>query len=148
MSEHERTITVNVSANDAFQYLSSVSNLPDYLPLLSKVEEDEDEHVSGMADLGEGRWREVSGFFRPDESTLTINWESDGTPGYRGRMDITPESANRSRITVHISMLGAAAETPPPHPALGSDRIERMFDSVMRSVEDALERNVQTRSAA
>jgi len=149
MSEHERTITVNVPANDAFRYLSSVSNLPDYLPVLSEVEEDEDDHVSGMADLGEGRRREVSGFFRPDESTLTINWESDGTSGYRGRMDITPESANKSRITVHISMLSAASEAPPPHPALASDRIERMFEGLMRSVEDALERNAErTRTAA
>src|SRR5215813_4332783 len=110
MSEHERTITVNVPANSAFRYLSSVSNLSDYLPLLSEVQEDEDEHVSGVADLGEGRRRQVSGFFRPDESTLTISWESDGTPGYRGRMNITPEGANRSRIAVHISMISAAAE--------------------------------------
>src|SRR5689334_6400185 len=103
MSEHERAITVDVPTEVAFRYLSSVSNLTDFVPHLRNIMEEEDNHVFGVVDFGEGRRREVSGFFRTDEANLRLDWESDGTPGYRGWLTIQPEGQDRSRITVHIS---------------------------------------------
>ena len=148
MSEHERTISVQVPAQEAFRYLSSVSNLPDFVPHLSRIREEEDDHVFGVVDFGEGRRGEVSGFFRPDEANRYIGWESDGTPGYRGWLQVTPEGSEQSRITVHISMRGAAEETPAPEAGLASERIERMFDGVMRAVQEAQESKITaTRSA-
>jgi uncharacterized membrane protein len=148
MSEHERTISVRVPAREAFRYLSSVSNLPDFVPHLSELREEENGHVFGAVDFGEGRRGEVSGFFRPDEANLYIGWESDGTPGYRGWLQLRPEGDEQSRLTVHISMRGAAEETPPPEAGVASDRIERAFDGVMRAIQDALEGKVApTRSA-
>ncbi len=149
MSEHERTISVNVPAKDAFRYLSSVSNLPDFVPHLSEVSEDEDGHVVGMADLGNGRRSQVSGFFRADLANQMLNWESDGTPGYAGWLQVSAEGNDKAQIRVHISMRGAAEETPPAEPGLASDRMERMFDGVMQAVQDAIRKNVTpTRNAA
>src|SRR5689334_12892361 len=128
MSEHERSISVDVTPREAFRYLSSVSNLTDFVPHLRRIREDEHDHVFGIVDFGEGRQEEVSGFFRADEANLRLDWESDGTPGYRGWLTVQPEGENRSRITVHISMQGAAAETAPPDAGLASDRVERGFD--------------------
>ena len=145
MSEHERTITVQVPAQEAFRYLSSVSNLPDFVPHLSHIREEEDDHVFGVVDFGEGRRGEVSGFFRPDEANLYVGWESDGTLGYRGWLQVAPEGSERSRVTVHISMRGAAEQTAPPEADLATQRIERMFDVVMRAVQEALESKVPTR---
>lgn len=136
MSEHERAITVNVPPREAFRYLSSVSNLPEFVPGLRVIREDGNDHVFGALDTGNGREREVSGFFRADEANLRCDWESDGTPGYRGWLQISPEGA-RSRITVHISM-PAASENPPAEPGLAGDRIERGFDSALRIIERAL----------
>jgi uncharacterized membrane protein len=137
MSEHERTTTLNASAQDAFRYLSSVSNLPDFVPHLRNLREDEENHVRGTVDFGEGQRQEVSGFFRADPANLRLDWESDGTPGYRGWLQITP-NGKKARITVHISMRGAASEEAPADAGLAGDRIERGFDSVMKAIESAM----------
>lgn len=137
MSEHERTITVNATAEEAFRYLSSVSNLPQFVPHLRNVKEEEENHVFGVVDFGGNNRQDVSGFFRADEANCRLDWESDGTPGYRGWLKIDPEG-NRARITVHISMRSAASEEAPAHAGLAGDRIERAFDGVMRAIEDAL----------
>lgn len=139
MSEHERTITVDASPQETFRFLSSVSNLPDFVPYLQSLRQEENDHVFGVSDFGEGRRREVSGFFRPDEANMRLDWESDGTPGYRGWLQIGPEGANRSRITVHISMPSAAAETPPAEPGLAGERIERGLDSSLKAIREAIE---------
>jgi hypothetical protein len=92
-----------------------------------------------VADLGDGRQYEVSGYFRADTANLRLDWGSDETPGYRGWLQIVPEGADRSRITVHISMSSAAAETRPPRAGPAGDRIERDLDSVVAAIEQALE---------
>jgi uncharacterized membrane protein len=148
MSEHERTIIVQVPSGEAFHYLSSVSNLPEFVPHLSEIREDEENHVRGTVDVGGGHRQEVSGFFRADHSNLRLDWESDGTPGYRGWLRIVPENGDSSRITVHISMQGAASEEAPREAGLAGDRMERGFDSVMREVERVLTgKTAPTRSA-
>ncbi len=138
MSEHERTITVGVAPENAFQYLSSVSNLPSFVPHLRELREDENDHVFGIAEMEGRRW-EMSGFFRADEANCRLDWESDGTPGYRGWLQIAPAGNKQSRITVHLSMRSAAAEVPPPHPGLAPDRIERSLDEVVGKLRDVLE---------
>jgi uncharacterized membrane protein len=137
MSEHERTTMVNASAQEAYRYLSSVSNLPDFVPHLRNVREDEQDHVRGTVDFGEGNRQDVSGFFRADPANLRLDWESDGTPGYRGWLQIVPDG-EKARITVHISMRGAASEGAPADAGLAGDRIERGFDSVIRAIDSAL----------
>jgi len=142
MSEHERTISVDASPDEAFRYLSSVSNLTDFVPHLRNIREDEDDHVFGIVDFGGGRQQEVSGFFRADEANRRLDWESDGTPGYSGWLTIEPEGSNRSRVTIHISMRGAAAETGPPNAGMAGERIEQSFDATLNTVREALERRV------
>jgi hypothetical protein len=149
MSEHERTFDVEASADEAFRYLSSVSNLPEFVPHLSGLREEQNDHVFGVVDFGEGRRQEVSGFFRADEANRRLDWESDGTPGYRGWLQIASDGPRRSRITVHISMRSAASEEAPPDPGFAGDRIERAFDGVIRAIRDALSgrKTAPTRSA-
>src|SRR5579872_7417119 len=103
MSEYQRTATADVSAENAFRYLSSVSNLPEFVPHLREIREEEHNHVWGRADW-DGHRYEVSGFFRPDEANRRLDWESDGSLGYRGWMQIAPAGSHRCRITVHLSV--------------------------------------------
>jgi len=138
MSEHERTVTVGVPAENAFRYLSSVSNLPQFVPHLSEIREDGENHVRGLAGTG-GRQHKVSGFFRADSENRRIDWESDGTPGYSGWLEIEPEGLERSRLTVHISMQSVAAQVGPEHPGLAVDRIEHEMDDVVGIVRELLE---------
>ncbi len=148
MSEHEKTIWVRTPADETFRYVSSVSNLTEFVPYLEAVREDEDNHVFGIMNWGEGRRNEVSGFFRADQANLRLDWESDGTPEYRGWLQVEAERRDQSRITAHISMPSAAAEVPPANPGLASERIERSLNGSLRAIRDALEnRMAPTRSA-
>ncbi len=148
MSEHEKAIWVRASAEETFRYVSSISNLPEFVPHLEAVREDEDNHVFGIMNWGEGRRNEVSGFFRADHANLRLDWESDGTPEYRGWLQIVPERRDQARMTAHISMPSAAAEVAPPNPGLASERIERSLNGSLRAIRDALEsRMAPTRSA-
>lgn len=137
MSEHEQTITVDVSPEEAFRYLSAVSNLPQYVPHLRSVHEEETDHIFGIAEF-DGRRYEMSGFFRADEANCRLDWESDGTPDYRGWLQITPDG-DGSRITVHLSMRGAAAETPPPNAGLAGERIQRSLGAVLDTIRKKLQ---------
>ncbi len=139
MSEHEKTMEVRASAEETFRYVSSVSNLSEFVPNLEAVREDEENHVFGIMSWGDGRRNEVSGFFRADEAHLRLDWESDGTPQYQGWLQIVPEGSDRAWITVHISMTGAATEVPPGEPGLAGERIERSLDGSLRAIRDALE---------
>jgi hypothetical protein len=103
------------------------------------MREDEPGHVFGIADYGEGRRAEVSGFFRADEINRRLDWESDGTPDYRGWLQLEPEDREQTRLTVHIAMPSAASEVPPPYAGLAGERIERAFDSVIHSIQETLE---------
>lgn len=144
MSEHERTITLKVPREEVFRYVSSVSNLSSFVPHLKNLREDENDHVFGIAEF-DGRRYEVSGFFRADEANWRLDWEADGTPGYSGWMQIDADGANRSRATVHLSMRGAAAETPPSHAGLAPERIERSLDSVLETMRHQVEDAVHAR---
>lgn len=137
MSEHEKSITVSATPEEAFRYLSSVSNLTSFVPHLRMVREDEDGHIFGMADIA-GHHQEISGFFRADEANCRLDWESDGTPGYRGWLQISP-NAKGCQITVHISMLSAAGEGIPDRPGLAGERIEREFGRVLETVRQRVE---------
>ena len=139
MGEYERTFTVNVPAGDAFRYLSSVDNLVDFVPYLQSLREEEDDHVFGVIDFGEGRRAEASGFFRTYPAEMRLDWESDGTPGYQGWLNVEPQGRDRARVTAHISMPGGTAEAPLPDPALASDRVERAFDSAVRAIRETIE---------
>jgi uncharacterized membrane protein len=148
MSEHQRTFTVRAPAQETYRYLSSVDNLPDFVPYLESLREEEDGHVFGIAYYGEGRRAEVSGFFRAYPAEQRLDWESDGTPSYAGWLRIEPDGAESCRVTAHISMPSAIAEVPPPDPGLAGERIERAFDGVVRAIQEIVEnRLVPTRSA-
>ena len=142
MSEHEKSITVGVPAANAFRYLSSLSNLPSFFPQIRAIREDEPDHIVGTAEMS-GRQYEMSGFFRADEANRRLDWESDGTPGYRGWLSIAEAGTDASLITVHLSMDGAAAEVAPPNPGLASEHMSRDLERAMGKLREVLEQQAR-----
>ena len=146
VSEHERTFSVHAAPEEAYRYLSSVDNLPDFVPYLQSLREEEDGHVFGILNFGDGRQAEASGFFRAYPAEHRLDWESDGTPGYSGWLKIEPESPDRASVRAHISVPGSTARTPDSR--LGSENVERAFDAAVRSIQQMIEnRMAPTRSA-
>jgi uncharacterized membrane protein len=145
MSEHERTFTVEAPPDEAFRYLSSVSNLADFVPYLQSLRQEEDERVFGTADLGGGRRAEVSGFLHVHPAEYRMEWESEGKPGYHGWLSIERERGEQARIRVHISMPGGASA--PADAGFAGERIEREFDRVVRAIQETLAHRVPAHSA-
>ncbi len=137
MSDHERAIIIPVPAGEAFRFLSSVSNLPSFLPYFESLSEEEDSHVFGIAEIN-GRRQEVSGFFRVDHANHRLDWESDGTPGYRGWLKITALTSDESRVTVHLSVDSSGGQD------LTDGLIQRDFDSVLDRLSRILQQQMQT----
>jgi hypothetical protein len=88
MSEHERSTRVNVPAEAAFRVVSSLDSIPQFVPHIKEIREDHADEIFGVAEVDGRRW-EFSGFFRVSPETRRIDWGSDGTPGYRGWMEMS-----------------------------------------------------------
>lgn len=139
MSEHERTIDLNVSPQEAYDFLSSLDSLPRFLPHIREIRPEEDDHIFALAKI-DGRRYEMSGYFRATPSERRVEWGSDGTPDYAGWLKVDDgRDRNSSRLTVHISMRSAASEKPPPHPGLASRRIEEDLPRIVESIRRALD---------
>lgn len=136
MSEHERSIVINTPPEQAFRFLSSVSSLPTFLPWLRSIREDpRGDEVFGVAEFN-GERQEISGFYRVSRTAKRIDWGSDGTPEYRGWLEIKPEANGKScKLTAHIST-GTDKEL---RPGFTPQRIESLFDQVMNSIKHQLE---------
>jgi uncharacterized membrane protein len=132
MSDHQRTIFLPIPADEAFRFLSNVSNLATFLPHMKSLKEDKKDHVSAVVEL-EGKRQEVSGLFRADTAERRLDWGSDGASGYRGSLQIVPCGANDSRITVHISLNAQTAS------GLTDEKIEREFDGALSRLVKVLE---------
>jgi len=136
MSEYERTFTVGVSPENAFRYLSSVSNLPNFVPYLRQIREEEHNHVFGTAEC-EGSRFEVSGFFRADQANHRLDWESDGSSGYKGWLQIAASGPEQSRITIHLSIHGNVAHA---KNGMSGEQIERDLETTTGKLRELLER--------
>jgi uncharacterized membrane protein len=140
MSDHQRTISIPIPAEEAFRFLSNVSNLPMFLPHMKALKEDKKDHVSGVVEL-DGNRQEMSGSFRADTAKRRLDWVSDGASGYRGSLQIVPRGAHDSRITVHISLNAQTAS------GLTDEKIEREFDGVLSRLVKVLEEQHATLAA-
>jgi hypothetical protein len=138
MSEHERSTRVNVPAEAAFRVVSSLDSIPQFVPHIKEIREDHADEIFGVAEVDGRRW-EFSGFFRVSPETRRIDWGSDGTPGYRGWMEMSSVGDQACEIKVHISMDSAATEVPPGRPGFAGDRIERGLDGVLNQIKRLLE---------
>ena len=103
MSESSAEVRVETTADQLFDYLSQVSNLPEYFPRMTSAEAvDGGEAVTTTARLDDGTEVEGEAWFRVDDEARTIEWGSEGDNDYHGELEVTTDSATASRVTVTI----------------------------------------------
>lgn len=119
MAEYQSTIEIKASPDRLFRFLSSVANLPAYLPHIKEARLEEGDHVFAVAESGGHRY-ELDGYFRVAPEIRRIDWGSDGTPPYRGWLEVR-EAGDPARLEAHLFM-----EAPRPEALVG------------RSLDDAL----------
>ena len=112
MADYERTTTVDAPADDLFEYLSKVENLPNYMDRMfsahnlpgDEVEVEarvEPGDVGGPPDSGGGETVGGEAWFTIDADNKTLSWGSEGPHDYHGELEVTPDGA-ASRVTVRL----------------------------------------------
>jgi uncharacterized membrane protein len=79
---------VAAPADELFDYLSQVENLPTYFERMTSVTDNEDGTISVTADLGD-RVVEAEAWFEVDAEAMTLTWGSEGPNDYSGQLQVT-----------------------------------------------------------
>ena len=109
MADYERTTTIDAPAEDLFEYLSKVENLPQYMDRMTSAhnlpgDEVEVEAKVEPGDVGpSGEEKTVGGeaWFRIDADHLKLTWGAEGPHDYRGELEVTPDGG-ASQVTVRL----------------------------------------------
>ena len=133
-NEFEQSITVDAVADNVFDFVSDVKNVPQYLPTVKNAQPQQGERIRTQGQVGE-RTYDSDGHFRVDKQSHRIEWGSDGENDYNGWLEVQ-EQGSRSLVTVHIHYS--------PKPEVLQRMVERSpdhsFDSVMNEgISKALE---------
>jgi uncharacterized membrane protein len=111
MADYEGSTTVDAPADELFEYLSKVENLPQYFDRMTSARNLPGDEVEvearvepGDAGASGGDERTVGGdaWFTIDADHLTLTWGSQGPHDYHGELEVTPSGGAASRVTVRL----------------------------------------------
>jgi uncharacterized membrane protein len=122
MADYQSRTELAAPAQRTFDYLSEVSNLPDYFDRMTSARPGDGETVQTTAKLPNGTEVEGEAWFRVDTNSMALSWGSEGTNDYHGRLEVTGDE-RRSVVTVTVST--ARAET---------EQIQRGLDETVATI--------------
>jgi uncharacterized membrane protein len=99
-TEFEQSTTIAAPADNVFDFMADVSNLPKYLPTVRSAQPQEGERVRTQGQAG-GHSYDSDGHFRIDRLSKRIEWGSDGENDYGGWMEVDGDR-EQCKVTVHI----------------------------------------------
>ncbi len=141
-TEFEQSITVAAPADNLFDFLSNVSNVPQYLPTVKSAQPQQGERIRTQGQSGD-RSYDSDGHFRVDKQAQRIEWGSDGENDYGGWLQVQGDGESRSQVTVHIhfapkpEMAQRMAERSPGHSfeSAMDEGISKTLESIKRICE-------------
>jgi hypothetical protein len=127
MAEFERTTTVGVGADAAFEFFADPLRISDYVPTMSHVEtiavdgvESTQPDPTGHPDTTEAR-------FLADREARRVEWGKPGTD-YSGSITVAPGTTSTCQVTVRL-------HTRDDVDAAG---VDRMLDETLRNIRRAV----------
>ncbi len=127
MHEYQGSIDIKASPEQVYRYVSSVSNVPDFVPHIRQARLDEESHVFAVGEIG-GRRYEFDGYFRVAPEDKRVEWGSDGTPPYHGWLQVR-EAGGAARLEAHLFL---DVERP-------DQSAERALDDVLLTIRHRVE---------
>ena len=127
MHEYQGAIDIKATPEQVFRFLSSVGNVPEFLPHIKEARLDKESHVFAVGEIS-GRRYEFDGYFRVTPENRHIDWGSDGTPPYRGWLEVR-EAGDAARLEVHLFMDVARPD----------QSAERALDDVLLTIRHRIE---------
>jgi len=150
ITDFEQSISVNASADDIFEFLADVKNVPQYLPTVKSAQRQQSDTVPGaqsdrirtQGEVGNHSY-DVDGHFRVMKEARHLKWGSDGENEYSGWMEVQPDGEARSQVFVHIhyaprpEMLQRMAERSPggSFESAMNEGINKTLESIKRICE-------------
>jgi carbon monoxide dehydrogenase subunit G len=109
MPDFSRSTTIAASPDDLFEFLSKIENLPQYFTGLTEAHHTRGDEVHVTADPNvTGGAPDVKGeihaeaWFRIDADQRALSWGSEGEHDYRGELQVSPDGADRARVSVQL----------------------------------------------
>ncbi len=152
MREYEQTQTIDTSADEAFAWLSEVSNLPRYLPPVVDVsiegpsaEDNPGRRVRATLEYpGEGGGTfDAEGYLAVDEGRRRMEWGAEVERDYSGWLEVDDGADGESQVTVHLNFgersvePGVREQTPEGRDPL-AEGISATLESIRRQIEEGL----------
>ncbi|MGI9158101.1 MAG: SRPBCC family protein [Marmoricola sp.] len=111
MGDYQHGKDVDAPADQLFDFLADVKNLPRYFTSMTSAEPAEGDAVHVKASE-HGRTHDAEAWFRVDRGGRHLEWGSEGPSNYHGQLDVIG-SATSSRVTVslHTERADADAES-------------------------------------
>lgn len=140
MSEYERSLTMQVSPQAVFDFVSNVQNLPRFMPTTQRAQSLAEEQVRVEGEVKGHRYA-AEGTFHADASTRRLEWKAD-EGYYAGWLQVRPAGDGASSdVTVHIALQGyAPGTTPQQRPS--DQQIEQGLADALAAIKAAIETGV------
>ena len=139
-NRYKASLTVNAPANEVFDFVSDVKNLPKYLPTTKKATPDGEDRVRVQGSAN-GHPYDADGHFQVDAAKHSMKWGSDGERTYSGHMEVAEAGRGKSEVTVHLQFEPGEhgkqemAETSGSPDAAIQEGLEKALQSIQNQVE-------------
>lgn len=102
MADFEQSMTISASADDVFEFVSDLDNLPEYLPTVRKTMPQGEGRIRIQGEA-EGHAYDSDGHFNVDNSRKSMKWGSDGERDYHGELTVSGKGATSEvRVRIHF----------------------------------------------
>lgn len=134
MPTYTRSTKLATDQDTAYAYLSDVTNLPRYLPQMTKAEPvgdgSEVETAAVVSRPGEPqRTEEGTAWFKADDDAHKVSWGSEGENDYHGELDF--DDAGGGACTLRLSL----------HTEHQFDGMEGAIDDTLATIKQRLEQD-------
>ena len=136
MGEYERTMAMRASPDEVLAFISDVRNMPKYLPTTKTAQAQSEDRVRVQGEA-HGHKYDSDGYLRRDPESQRLEWGAD-EGYYSGWMQVRPDGASGSSVTVHISLRGAPPGADPGRKPSDAEIDEALVKS-LRSIRNPVE---------
>ena len=106
MADFLTSAEVAAPADELFDYLSQVENLPNYFERMTSATDNGDGTISVSADLGD-RMVDGEAWYEIDHAARTLSWGSEGPNDYSGQLQVTGDGTNSVvEVTLRTERVG------------------------------------------
>ncbi len=127
MNDYEQSGSVHAPAQQLFDFLSEVRNLPRYFERMTKAEPAEGDAVQVEAVVPGGQHQAGEAWFKVDREARSIAWGSEGDNDYSGELQVEGDDTSSS-VTIRLHIGVEAANT--------DETLEVSIANIRRLVEE------------